>query len=289
MFYRLCRWFPGPMRRVLIGDATRRLPDGYDVATHFTPAYAPWDQRMCIVPGGDLFRTISSGRADVVTGVIDTFTERGIRLASGEEIDADVVVAATGLEVLALGDMQVAVDGEVLAAGERVVYKSVMLSDVPNFAYVFGYTNASWTLKVDLASAWICRVIAHMRRTGATKAVVAPDDPAMPTRSMLDLAAGYLTPRRRAHPASGHRDLVGAEELPRRCPPAAARPDRRRRRAVLARGDARARRHSAGPPTDSCSLTAATSTGMPVSCSMPLTGSNEPAPLGPSRFTLTPG
>ncbi len=193
LFYRLCRWFPGPMRRVLIGDATRRLPDGYDVATHFTPAYAPWDQRMCIVPGGDLFRTISSGRADVVTGVIDTFTERGIRLASGEEIEADVVVAATGLEVLALGDMQVAVDGEVLAAGERVVYKSVMLSDVPNFAYVFGYSNASWTLKVDLASAWICRVIAHMRRTGATKAVVAPDDPAMPTRSMLDLAAGYLT------------------------------------------------------------------------------------------------
>ena len=148
---------------------------------------------MCIVPGGDLFRTISSGRADVVTGVIDTFTERGIRLVSGEEIEADVVVAATGLEVLALGDMQVAVDGEVLAAGERVVYKSVMLSDVPNFAYVFGYSNASWTLKVDLASAWICRVIAHMRRTGATKAVVAPDDPAMPTRSMLDLAAGYLT------------------------------------------------------------------------------------------------
>jgi cation diffusion facilitator CzcD-associated flavoprotein CzcO len=193
LFYRLCRWFPAVMRRVLIGDATRRLPDGYDVATHFTPAYAPWDQRMCVVPGGDLFRAISSGRADVVTGVVDTFTERGIRLASGEELDADVVVAATGLEVLALGDVQVVVDGEVMPPGERVVYKSVMLSDVPNFAYVFGYTNASWTLKVDLAATWVCRVIAHMRRTGATKAVVSPDDPTMPTRSMLDLAAGYLT------------------------------------------------------------------------------------------------
>jgi cation diffusion facilitator CzcD-associated flavoprotein CzcO len=193
LFYRLCRWFPAGMRRVLIGDAKRRLPDGYDVATHFTPAYAPWDQRMCIVPGGDLFRAISSGRANVVTDVVDTFTEHGIRLRSGDELEAEVVVAATGLEVLALGDVQVVVDGEVMPAGERVVYKSVMLSDVPNFAYVFGYTNASWTLKVDLAATWLCRVIAHMRRTGTTKAVVSPDDPAMPTRSMLDLAAGYLT------------------------------------------------------------------------------------------------
>ena len=171
LFYRLCRWLPDVMRRVLVSDATRRLPEGYDVATHFTPTYAPWDQRMCVVPGGDIFRAISSGRADVVTGTVDTFTERGIRLADGHEIEADVVVAATGLEVLALGDMQVVVDGEVLAPGERIVYKSVLLSDVPNFAYVFGYTNASWTLKVDLACAWICRVIEHMRRTGATTVV----------------------------------------------------------------------------------------------------------------------
>ena len=192
LFYRMCRWLPDFMRRVLVGDAARRLPDGYDVATHFTPRYAPWDQRMCVVPGGDIFRAISSGRADVVTGTVDTFTERGIRLGDGHEIEADVVVAATGLEVLALGDMQVVVDGEVLAPGERIVYKSVLLSDVPNFAYVFGYTNASWTLKVDLACAWICRVIEHMRRTGATTVVATVDDPAMPTRSMLDLAAGYL-------------------------------------------------------------------------------------------------
>ena len=192
LFYRLCRWQPDAMKRLLVHDVARRLPDGFDVATHFTPAYAPWDQRVCIVPGGDLFRAISTGRADVVTGVIYTFTEHGVRLTMGDEIDADVVVAATGLEVLALGDMQVLVDGEVMPAGERVVYKSVMLSDVPNFAYVFGYTNASWTLKVDLACAWICRVLAHMRATGTTTAVVTPDDPTMPTRSMLDLAAGYL-------------------------------------------------------------------------------------------------
>ena len=193
LFYRLCRWRPDLMRRVLLRDVTRRLPDDYDVATHFTPTYAPWDQRMCIVPGGDLFRAISSGQADVVTGAIDSFTEHGIRMRSGDEVAADIVVAATGLEVLALGDVQVVVDGELMSAGERVVYKSVMLSDVPNFAYVFGYTNASWTLKVDLACAWLCRVIGHMRHTGTTKAVVSPDEPDMPTRSMLDLAAGYLT------------------------------------------------------------------------------------------------
>jgi len=192
LFYRLCRWRPDVMKRLLVHDVARRLPEAYDVATHFTPTYAPWDQRVCIVPGGDLFRAIASGGADVVTGVIDTFTEAGIRLTSGDHLDADVIVAATGLEVLALGDMQVIVDGELMPAGERVVYKSVMLSDLPNFAYVFGYTNASWTLKVDLACAWICRLLAHLRATGATTAVATPDDPTMPTRSMLDLAAGYL-------------------------------------------------------------------------------------------------
>lgn len=192
LFYRLCRWQPDAMKRLLVGDVARRLPDDFDVARHFTPSYAPWDQRVCIVPGGDLFRAISAGQVDVVTGVIDTFTEPGLRLESGDEIDADIVIAATGLEVLALGDVEVVVDGETMPAGTRVVYKSVMLSDVPNFAYVFGYTNASWTLKVDLAAAWVCRVIAHMRRTGAAKAVATGPARDMPTRSMLDLQAGYL-------------------------------------------------------------------------------------------------
>jgi monooxygenase len=192
LFYRLCQWQPDVMRRVLVRDVRRRLPDGFDVARHFTPSYGPWDQRVCIVPGGDLFAAISDGSVDVVTGVIDTFTEHGLRLTTGEEVDADVVIAATGLEVLALGNIDVVVDGEVMPPGARLVYKSVMLSDVPNLAYVFGYANASWTLKVDLAAAWIARAIGFMRRTGATKAVaVAPDDE-MPTRPMLDLAAGYV-------------------------------------------------------------------------------------------------
>ena len=192
LFYRLCQWKPDVMKRLLVADVARRLPDGFDVARHFTPRYGPWDQRVCIVPGGDLFRAISDGTVDVLTGVIDRFTEHGLRLVSGEEVAADVVIAATGLELLALGDAQVVVDGEQMAAGDRLVYKSVMLSDVPNLAYVFGYTNASWTLKVDLAAEWVCRVIAHMRRTGATKALARAPEAAMPTRPMLDLQSGYV-------------------------------------------------------------------------------------------------
>jgi cation diffusion facilitator CzcD-associated flavoprotein CzcO len=192
LFYRLCQWRPDLMKRLLVGDVARRLPEGYDVARHFTPSYAPWDQRVCIVPGGDLFHAISAGDVDVVTGEIEMFTEHGLRLVSGEEVDADVVIAATGLEVLALGDVEVVVDGEAMPPGERLVYKSVMLSDVPNLAYVFGYANASWTLKVDLAAAWICRVIGHMRRTGASKAVARAPQGEMATRPMLDLQSGYI-------------------------------------------------------------------------------------------------
>jgi len=193
LFYRLCQWQPDVMKRLLVGDVSRRLPDGYDVARHFTPSYAPWDQRVCIVPGGDLFRAISDEKVDVVTDVIETFTEHGVRLASGEEVQADLVIAATGLELLALGDVQVEVAANEMTAGARLVYKSVMLSDVPNLAYVFGYANASWTLKIDLVATWICRVIGHMRRVGATRAVARAPQGDMATRPMLDLQAGYVT------------------------------------------------------------------------------------------------
>ena len=210
LFYRLCQWQPDVMKRVLVHDVGRRLPDGFDVARHFTPSYGPWDQRVCIVPGGDLFQAISAGDVDVVTGEIETFTEHGLRLETGEEIEADVVIAATGLEVLALGNVEVVVDGEVMPPGTRLVYKSVMLSDVPNLAYVFGYANASWTLKVDLAATWIARAIAHMRRTGATKVVAAAPVDDMPTRPMLDLASGYITRAEGRFPRQG----TGAWSVP---------------------------------------------------------------------------
>ena len=166
LFHRLSRTRPQTMKRLLVNLTAKQLPEGYDVERHFTPEYAPWDQRVCFLPDGDLFRAIRAGRASVVTDTIDTFTEHGVRLASGEELEADVVVSATGLDLLALGGIETIVDGEHLVMGERVVYKSLMLSDVPNLAFVFGYTNASWTLKVDLVCEWFCRCLALMDRCG---------------------------------------------------------------------------------------------------------------------------
>jgi len=191
-FYRLSRRRPKLVKRLLVRNVAKQLPEGYDVGRHFTPTYDPWDQRVCLTPGGDLFRAISSGRASVVTDTIDAFTERGIRLTSGEELDADIVVTATGLELLALGGMEVEVDGQPTDVGEHLVYKSVMLSDVPNLAFVFGYTNASWTLKVDLVCEWVCRCIAFMDRNGYVTAVPVNGDAQMPTSPMLEFGAGYV-------------------------------------------------------------------------------------------------
>ncbi len=191
IFYRLCRTRPDLMKKVLVRGVARQLPEGYDVDRHFTPTYGPWDQRVCFTPGGDVFRAISSGRASVVTDTIETFTPTGIRLTSGAELDADIVVLATGLELLALGGIAVDVDGQAVDAAERVVYKSAMLSGVPNLTFLFGYTNASWTLKVDLVCEWVCRCLEYMRRH-AHDAAVPVVDPAMPTAPMLDLTSGYI-------------------------------------------------------------------------------------------------
>ena len=153
--------------------AITQLPDGYDVDTHFAPSYNPWDQRMCLVPDGDLFTAIREGRASVVTDHIDTFTESGIKLASGVELAADIVVSATGLNLLAIGGMELDVDGRPVELSKTVSYKGMMLSDVPNFAWTIGYTNASWTLKADLVAQYVCRLLAHMDRHGY--AAVTPD------------------------------------------------------------------------------------------------------------------
>jgi monooxygenase len=201
--YRLAKRRPRLVRRILTGLATRQLPSGYAVDPHFTPRYDPWDQRLCIVPDGDLFRAISKGRASVVTGTINTFTERGVRLASGEELEADVVVTATGLELLAIGGMALTVDGREVRVPETIAYKGAMLSGVPNFAFAVGYINASWTLKVDLVCEWLCRVLAHMDATGAACAVPVPADPGMPTRPLLDISSGYVQRALHAFPRQG--------------------------------------------------------------------------------------
>jgi monooxygenase len=189
--YRLSRRFPRRVRGVLQALVKRSLPAGYAVDTHFNPRYDPWDQRLCLVPDGDLFRAIRKERASIVTDEIDTFTERGIRLRSGDELEADIVVTATGLNLLAFGGIPLSVDGEAIELPETMAYKGMMLSGVPNFAYAIGYTNISWTLKVDLVFEHICRLINHMDAHGHTKAV--PErDPSVKEEPFLDFQAGYV-------------------------------------------------------------------------------------------------
>jgi cation diffusion facilitator CzcD-associated flavoprotein CzcO len=179
------------MKARLVGGARKRLGAVPDVATDFTPRYNPWDQRLCVVPDADLFKSVRSGRADVVTDRIDGLTERGIRLASGRELEADLVVVATGLKLEVLGKAELVVDGRPVRAADTMAYKGLMFSGVPNLAYTFGYTNASWTLRADLTAGFVCRLLNHMDRHGY--AVAMPrHDPAVETRPFLDLTAGYV-------------------------------------------------------------------------------------------------
>ncbi len=190
--YQLSRRRPNLMRKVYRWAATRLLPEGYDVDTHFNPPYNPWDQRVCLVPDGDLFRSIAAGRASVVTDRIETFTERGIRLASGRELEADLVVTATGLQLLLLGGMTLEVDGVEVEPSERLAYKGLALSGVPNFALAIGYTNASWTLKCELICEYVCRLLRHMDAHGYRIATPVAGDDVVDTQPFLELTSGYV-------------------------------------------------------------------------------------------------
>ncbi len=190
--FQLSRRAPGFMRRLLRRGVASRLPAGYDVDTHFNPRYDPWDQRLCFVPDGDLFGAISSGRASIVTGRIEAFTERGLRLTDGAELEADVIVTATGLNLLALGGIELEVDGRAVELSATVGYKGMMLSGVPNLALTLGYTNASWTLKADLVAEYVCRLLNHMRACGYDRATPVAPDPSLPTLPFLDLQSGYV-------------------------------------------------------------------------------------------------
>ncbi|MGY1785079.1 flavin-containing monooxygenase [Geodermatophilus sp. SYSU D00698] len=187
-----CQKHPKAARRVIRWVNTKQLPEGFDVDTHFNPPYDPWDQRLCAVPNGDLFRAIREGKADVVTDRIVTFDETGIRLASGRHLDADVIVTATGLNVQAFGGVAITVDGAPVTLSETVSYKGMMLSGVPNLAYAIGYTNSSWTLKVGLLCEHFVRLLRHMDERGLDTARPVLADPDMPTRPFLDFAAGYI-------------------------------------------------------------------------------------------------
>ncbi|MGY2130327.1 flavin-containing monooxygenase [Blastococcus sp. SYSU DS0617] len=189
--YQASRRWPGGVRKLIRRLTEKQLPAGVDVDTHFNPPYDPWDQRLCLVPDGDLFRTLRDGTASMVTGRIATFTETGIELESGEHLDADVIVSATGLNLLAMGGMSLSLDGEPVDVSETVSYKGMMLSGVPNFSMVIGYTNASWTLKADLVNRYVCRLLRHMDARGLAVAtpVAPPEGASLP---FLDLAAGYV-------------------------------------------------------------------------------------------------
>src|SRR4029077_17775111 len=190
--YQLSRRAPGFTRQLLRKAAVVSLPQGYEVDKHFNPRYQPWDQRLCLVPDADLYRAISKGGASVVTGEIETLTENGIRLRSGEQLEADIIVSATGLQMLALGGVRVAVDGLNVDVGKMFVYKGVMLSNVPNFAFCVGYTNASWTLRADLASTFVCRVLHHMDRRGYRTCKPVCDAASLEGHPLLNLNSGYV-------------------------------------------------------------------------------------------------
>ena len=201
--YQLCRRHPERARALLQAGVRRRLPADFDVATHFTPPYEPWDQRMCLVPDSDLFKEIGSGGAQVITDHIAAFTPTGLRLKSGVELEADVVVTATGLNLLPLGGIELDLDGEPLRIPEHVVYKGMMLDGVPNLVFALGYTNASWTLKVDLVSAAFARMLRYMRSWGLTIAVPRLPAGRMDTTPFIEMSSGYFERSRGLLPLQG--------------------------------------------------------------------------------------
>ena len=177
---------------MILGGVRHALGPDYDIATHFTPRYNPWQQRLCLVPDGDLFKSIKDGRASVVTDTIDTFTETGIRLKDGRELEADLIVTATGLNLQVLGGMQVSVDGRKVDFARTLNYKGMMYSDVPNLASSFGYTNASWTLKCDLTCEYVCRLINYMDKRGYKQCAPRNVDPGVTEENWLDFTSGYV-------------------------------------------------------------------------------------------------
>jgi monooxygenase len=205
LLYQLSRRRPELVKKLIRSGVSRQLPAGYDIGTHFTPHYQPWDQRLCLVPDGDLFKAISAGTASVVTDQVAEFTPTGVLLASGTHLDADIVITATGLNLQLLGGMTLSVDGQRVDPAQSFAYKGMMLSGVPNFAFTVGYTNASWTLKADLVSEYLCRLLGHMDTRGHRQCVPVLADPAMPQRPLLDLTSGYVQRSLSELPRSGAR------------------------------------------------------------------------------------
>jgi monooxygenase len=204
-FFNLARKKPAKVKAAILKMVREELGPDYDVETHFTPSYNPWDQRLCLVPDSDMFRQIKAGRASVVTDHIETFTEKGLKLKSGQELEADVIVTATGLVLEVWNGIEVSVDGRRVEASRTLAYKGMMYEGVPNLASAFGYTNASWTLKCDLTCEYVCRLLNHMRRTGLRQATPVNDDPTVTFEPWLDFSSGYVQRAMAKFPKQGNK------------------------------------------------------------------------------------
>jgi cation diffusion facilitator CzcD-associated flavoprotein CzcO len=201
--YQMCKRQPEKVKRLLLGGVRKALGPDYDVATHFTPRYNPWDQRLCLVPDADFFRAIRQGKVSVVTDHIETFTETGLGLTSGAELMADLIVTATGLVLIPLGGVELTVDGRAVEPSQTFIYKGMMYSDVPNLASVFGYTNASWTLKADLVCEYVCRLLNLMDRKGYRYCMPHNGDPALEAEPWVDFSSGYIQRALKQQPKQG--------------------------------------------------------------------------------------
>nr|WP_090346272.1 NAD(P)/FAD-dependent oxidoreductase [Mycolicibacterium malmesburyense]CRL78866.1 putative flavoprotein involved in K+ transport [Mycolicibacterium malmesburyense] len=202
--YQISRRFPNFMRKQLMTMAQRRLPEGYDVDKHFGPRYNPWDERLCLAPNGDLFKTIRKGKADVVTDTIERFTKTGIKLASGEELSADIIITATGLNLQLFGGAAIMRNGEPIELNETMAYKGMMLTHMPNMAFTIGYTNASWTLKADLVSEFFCRVLNYMDAKGFDRFEPKHPGNSVDERPLMDFTPGYVLRALDYLPKAGH-------------------------------------------------------------------------------------
>lgn len=205
LLFNFARFFPAVTKRRLLSLIREQLGPGYDIDTHFTPRYNPWDERLCAVPDNDIFQAINRGRVEVVTDEVDTFTPTGLRLKSGSELSADIVVSATGLQLQFAGGAHLEVDGRPVETGKVVLYKGAMFNDVPNFVLIFGYTNASWTLRADLLAEYFCRLINFMDRRGYVEARPALPERSIALRPAADLKSGYFKRAGEILPRQGDR------------------------------------------------------------------------------------
>ena len=204
LFFRWARKYPGRTKRFILKKMGEELPKDY-IEQHFNPTYNPWDQRLCAVPDGDLFEAIRDGRASVVTGHIDRFTPKGVRLTSGEELQADIIITATGLKLNTFGNAALSVDGAPLVSGDLMTYKGMMFGNVPNLAVTIGYTNSSWTLKADLVSQYIARMMNFMDDRGLAECMPVLGDPSMEKEDIIDFSSGYVQRASAILPKQGKR------------------------------------------------------------------------------------